>query len=120
MEKISTVDIVSTFLEENGYKKVKNEPKFVDLNDNSASPLLGDYFILFKPTYKHLQTEVTHIQVMCKHARWDMCLSIHPSGRVVANMNLFAMYSYDRIGPPRVLDIDLADPKSFDLFKRLL
>jgi hypothetical protein len=113
MEKVSAVDVVSAFLEENGYKFLH------PLIRKNHSPVAGEYFILTQSSI-HKEGGLSHLQVMCKHGRWDLCLAIFNNGLISINRDLLAVGTTDKIGPPMQQAINLCNPKSLEVLKRLL
>lgn len=113
MEKVSAVDVVSAFLEENGYKFLHA------LIRKNYAPVPGEYFIL-PQTSIHKEGGLSHVQVMCKHSRWDLCLAIYDNGLISCHLDALAVGTSDRIGPPIQQAINLCNPKSLEVLKRLL
>lgn len=115
MEEITAVDIIATFLDEHGYRFLHSTA------NKNWGPTPGEFFLL-NQTVVHLKGGLTHMQIMCQHCRWDLCLAIYNTGEVIINVdNNYAAISFvDAPLPPIQKAIHLANPKSLDILKRLL
>jgi hypothetical protein len=107
---VEAVDLVSAFLEENKYRRLH------PLMAKNYSPVPGEYFIL-----NNSPEGISHIQVMTKHNHWDLTLAIYNDGLISANINKTCSPDVlDRVELPSQKTIDLKNPKSLEVLKRLL